>query len=62
MATFISRVLPSSVANIPEIESARKFKKVDDNKHTFLSFSLILSHRHIIFTLSVGALAGLQNS
>jgi len=36
MATFISRVLPSSVANIPEIESARKFKKVDDNKHTFL--------------------------
>ena len=63
MAMFISRVLPSSVAIMPEIELARKFKKVDDNKHTFLSSSLILAHRHIdVFTLSVGVLADLQNS
>jgi hypothetical protein len=34
MTTFISRVLPSSVAVRPKIGLAQKFKNVDDKKHT----------------------------
>jgi hypothetical protein len=65
MITFISRVLPSSVAVTPKIGLAQKFKNADDKKHTpFCPPSRLFSPiaASDVFALSLGALADLRNS